>query len=166
MTNQHPVAPGWYRAADGSTQWWNGQAWSAPPPGAAGLRTDAAPTDQQPRQAQAHLEQPVRAQAMQPHPSAPAQPQQTVVHHVLHTPKSVGVAYAFALLLGEFGAHRFYLGKPVSAIVVMLLWLTGIATAWIVIGFFLLAPAFIWWVIDLCILPGMVRAENARRLGR
>lgn len=83
--------------------------------------------------------------------------------HVHQAPKSVGVAYAFALLLGEFGAHRFYLGRPVSAIIVMVLWLTGIATAWIIIGFVLLVPAFIWWVIDLIMLPGMVREENARR---
>lgn len=98
-------------------------------------------------------------------PPPPLPPAQTVVH--LHqASKSVGVAYAFALLLGEFGAHRFYLGRPVSAIIQMVLWLSGLATVWILIGFITLVPAVIWWIIDLCILPGMVRNENARRLGQ
>lgn len=120
--------------------------WTAPPPGAIEQARQPGPMPYAPHR---------------PHPAAPASAPQTIV--LMQQPqKTVGVAYLFAILLGEFGAHRFYLGRPVSAIVMMLLWLTGIATTWLVVGFFLLLPAFIWWVVDLCILPGMVREANRR----
>ena len=61
---------------------------------------------------------------------------------------SVGAAYLLALLLGLLSAHRFYLGRPGSAILQIL-------SYFVVIGFF-------WWVIDLFSIPGMVRAKKAR----
>lgn len=69
--------------------------------------------------------------------------------------KNVVVAYLLWLFLGVFSAHRFYLGKPGTAILQML-------TYFILIG-------FVWWVIDLFLIPGMVREKNNElrvRLGR
>jgi TM2 domain-containing membrane protein YozV len=69
--------------------------------------------------------------------------------------KNVVVAYLLWLFLGIFSAHRFYLGKPGTAILQIL-------TYFIVIG-------FVWWAIDLFLIPGMVRDKNNElrvRLGR
>lgn len=56
------------------------------------------------------------------------------------------VAYFLWFFLGVFGVHRFYLGRPVSAIVQLLLCL-------IVIG-------LVWWVADLFLIPGMIREKR------
>lgn len=60
--------------------------------------------------------------------------------------KNIVVAYVLWLFLGVFSAHRFYLGKPVSAILQIL-------SYFILIG-------FIWWVVDFFLIPGMVRGKN------
>ena len=74
-----------------------------------------------------------------------------------HSPTAVSapthpviVGYVF-WLLGVFGAHRFYFGKPISGAI----WfLTG--------GLFLVG-----WVIDLFFIPGMAEEANRRyRHGR
>lgn len=63
------------------------------------------------------------------------------------------VAYLLWFFLGLFSAHRFYLGRPVSAIfqIVSYLFLLG----------------FLWLFIDLFLIPGMVlrnRADLRQRL--
>ena len=58
--------------------------------------------------------------------------------------KSVGVAYLLLIFLAFVGAHRFYVGKPLSAIL-FILTLGGF-------GF--------WWFIDIFLIPGMVRESN------
>jgi hypothetical protein len=57
--------------------------------------------------------------------------------------KSPAVAFVLWFFLGIFSAHRFYLGKPVSAILQILSYL-------IIIG-------FIWWIIDAFLINGMLR---------
>jgi len=61
--------------------------------------------------------------------------------------KSTGTAY----LLWIIGCHRFYLGRPISN---LLLW----ASCFVGVG-------FIWYVVDLFLIPGMVREENAKAFG-
>lgn len=62
--------------------------------------------------------------------------------------KSTGVAYALWFFLGIISAHRFYLGRPISAILQIL-------SYFIVIG-------FIWWVVDVFLIPDMVRRHTAK----
>lgn len=78
--------------------------------------------------------------------------------------KEVGIAYLLALLLGAFGAHHFYLGNVGRGITFILLWWIGWLTLFLVIGGLLLAAAAIWFIVDLCTLPGQVRTANANRL--
>ncbi len=59
---------------------------------------------------------------------------------------SIVVAYLFWFFLGIFSAHRFYLGRPGTAILQIL-------SYFILIG-------FIWVLIDLFLIPGMVRAKQ------
>ena len=60
------------------------------------------------------------------------------------TPKDVGIAYIIWLLLGTFGGHKFYLGRP------------GMGVA------YLLTFGFLWVgvLIDLFTLPRQVRQYN------
>lgn len=68
--------------------------------------------------------------------------------------KSVGIAYLLWLFLGGFGVHRFYSGHTKSAVLQMVLCIS-------VIGWLVLAP---WLIIDLFLIPGLVRERNVETL--
>eukprot|EP01088_Endostelium_zonatum_P022149 TRINITY_DN926_c0_g1_i1.p1 TRINITY_DN926_c0_g1~~TRINITY_DN926_c0_g1_i1.p1 ORF type:complete len:103 (-),score=4.28 TRINITY_DN926_c0_g1_i1:70-378(-) len=58
--------------------------------------------------------------------------------------KDIVIAYLLWFFLGPFGVHRCYLDRPLTGI----LWfLTG--------GLFLIG-----WLVDLCLIPGMVEDCN------
>lgn len=59
---------------------------------------------------------------------------------------STVVAYLLWLFLGIVSAHRFYLGKPVSAVL-------QIASYFILVG-------FVWLLIDGFLIPGMIREKK------
>lgn len=60
---------------------------------------------------------------------------------------SSGVAWLLLLFLGLIGAHRFYLGRATSGLLMILSNIT-------IIG------GFIWVFIDLFLLSGMIRARR------
>lgn len=64
--------------------------------------------------------------------------------------KSAGAAYLLWFFLGWISAHRFYLGKPVTAVLQIISY------------FFLIG--FVWWVVDLFLIPAIIdqKMENAR----
>lgn len=66
--------------------------------------------------------------------------------------KSTGTAYLLLLLLGSFGAHRFYLGKIGTAWTQVILFFLGILTLGL-----LWLPLGLWLLIDLTLVPSMVR---------
>lgn len=69
--------------------------------------------------------------------------------------KSAGVSYLLCLFLGGFGAHRFYLGHTGTAVGQLVLWILGWLT------FFLTwLPLGVWLIVDLFLIPGMVRNKN------
>ena len=69
--------------------------------------------------------------------------------------KETGVAYLLWFFLGEFGAHRFYLGKTGSAIAMLLIFLISIPLAFVFVGYFGLFAIFIWWIVDAFLIPGV-----------
>ncbi len=74
--------------------------------------------------------------------------------------KGVGIAYFLWFFLGTLGAHRFYIGRPVSGIIYLLLTLAG-CLLWfpfILVGFGLIYDAFT--------LPGRVAKCNERASAR
>lgn len=74
-----------------------------------------------------------------------------VEQRVTNDKPSVGVAYLFAIfLLGLFGAHRFYLGRTGTGVIMLLLTLT----------FFGCIITGVWLFIDLFRIPGMVRDKT------
>lgn len=58
--------------------------------------------------------------------------------------KSTLVTYLLWFFLGALAVHRFYLGRPLSA-VLFILTLGGVG---------------LWWLLDLFLIPGMVRTAN------
>lgn len=69
--------------------------------------------------------------------------------------KSQGTAYLLCIFLGGLGAHRFYLGKTGTGVGQLALWVLGWLTffiTWIPLG--------IWVLVDLFLIPGIVREAN------
>ncbi|NIP79384.1 MAG: NINE protein, partial [Gemmatimonadetes bacterium] len=60
------------------------------------------------------------------------------------------VAFAFWVVLGWLGGHRFYLERPVTGLLMLL---TG-------------GGALIWWIVDAWRIPVMVREHNAEQARR
>lgn len=79
-------------------------------------------------------------------------------------PKSIVVAYVLWFFLGQLGIHRFYLGRKGSAIAMLILTIIGWATVAFVVGFFLLGIVGIWLIVDIFLIPGMVRTAGASGL--
>ncbi|WP_426257718.1 TM2 domain-containing protein [Sphingomonas sp. DC1600-2] len=69
-----------------------------------------------------------------------------VEQRVANDGPSTGVAYLLWFFLGWISAHRFYLGRPATAILQIL-------SYFILIG-------FIWLLIDAFLIPGMVRDKK------
>lgn len=93
--------PGWYKNSDGRQQWWDGEKWGPEAP-----VTNHGQTSTQP------VAVPTTSRQVQPVFSKPL--------------KSVGVAYVFLIFLGNFGAHRFYIGSPGVAILFILSWVVSV----------------------------------------
>lgn len=76
--------------------------------------------------------------------------------------KSLLVAYVLWLFLGYVGAHRFYLGKPLSGLV--MLGFSGVVLLLSFVSFGLLSFLWVlvalWWVIDALLIPGMAASRN------
>jgi TM2 domain-containing membrane protein YozV len=76
--------------------------------------------------------------------------------------KSLLVAYLLWAFLGYVGAHRFYLGRPLSG--VLMLALSGIVLLVTLVSFGLLSFLWfivaVWWFIDALLIPGMAASRN------
>ena len=79
---------------------------------------------------------------------------------VVRVEKSMLVAYLLLIFLGQLGLHRFYLNRPGTAVIQLLLGIVGWVTIWIVIGYIPFGILGIWLFIDLFLTAGMVRKAN------
>ncbi|MDB6176066.1 TM2 domain-containing protein [Paracoccus sp. Z330] len=84
-----------------------------------------------------------------------------IEQRVANESKSPFVAYLLAILLWGFGAHRLYLGRYMSGIIMLALWGIGWLTAPILIGWIPIALVCVWAVIDLFLIPAMIREDQA-----
>lgn len=66
--------------------------------------------------------------------------------------KSAGAAYFLWFFLGFISAHRFYLGKPVTAILQLL-------------SYFVLV-GFVWWIVDFFLIPSIIADKMDETRGR
>lgn len=69
-----------------------------------------------------------------------------VEQRVTNDGPSIVVAYLFWLFLGLVSAHRFYLGRP--------------GTAVLQIASYLILVGFIWLLIDAFLIPSMIRQKQ------
>jgi len=75
-------------------------------------------------------------------------------------PREVWLAYVLLLFLGGFGIHRFYVGDTTSGVIMLILTLVGWVTAAFLIGFVLIFAVAVWLIVDLFLVPSMVRTAN------
>jgi len=79
------------------------------------------------------------------------------------SPKSRLATALFAFFLGDFGAHRFYVGKTGTAVVMLVLGLIGWATVWFLVGIPFLVIVGIWRLVDFILaVAGMMRDSQGR----
>lgn len=79
------------------------------------------------------------------------------------SPKSRLATTLLAFFLGEFGAHRFYVGKTGTAVVMLLLGIAGVATSWIFVGIPILIAVGIWAFVDFIIaVVGSMRDKDGK----
>ena len=71
--------------------------------------------------------------------------------------KSVALAYVLLLLLGQFGAHRYYLGEKETATALLVITLISLVLMTVGIGFLTIWISFAWVIVDLFLVPRMVR---------
>lgn len=88
------------------------------------------------------------------------QHQMLIEQRVTNDAKSTGAAYLIWLFLGGLGGHRFYLGRPGSAVVQLLLSIVGWATLVLGVGIFLLMVLGLWLIVDAFLIPGMIQAHK------
>ena len=67
------------------------------------------------------------------------------------SPKSRLTTTLLAFFLGVFGAHRFYTGRIGTAVTMLVLWIVGLATLWILVGIPFVIAVGIWAFVDFII---------------
>lgn len=82
--------------------------------------------------------------------------------------KSMVVGYLLWLFLGEFGAHRFFTGRVVSGVIMLVVGLISwffalIFLVFLGLGILFLIPIGLWWIIDAFLLHGYIQEENSKK---
>ena len=92
------------------------------------------------------------------------QQQMLVEQRLSNEKKSTGVAYLLWFFLATFAAHRFYLGKTASAMLMVFLFWGGLILSIVYIGFFMLIAFGVWILVDAFLIPGMIEQDaNSKR---
>ncbi|SEF15185.1 TM2 domain-containing membrane protein YozV [Rhizobiales bacterium GAS191] len=89
------------------------------------------------------------------------QEQILIEQRVTNEAKSVGVAYLLWLFVGGLGAHRFYLGRAGSGLVILILTIAGFMTLTVGVGLIFLGAMGLWVLIDAFLIPGLVQRHKA-----
>lgn len=75
--------------------------------------------------------------------------------------KEVGPAFAIWLFLGWCGAHRFYLNRFRTGLVMLAWTQLSFALMIVIIGFVMLPVVMVWWVVDAFLISTWVAEHNA-----
>lgn len=89
-------------------------------------------------------------------PSADAQ----VIMRFEAEKKSEGVALFLCWVLGVFGGHRFYLGRP-HAVTMLVITIVSIPLCFVLIGCLGLVATWVWMIIDLFSVTKWAKEYNA-----
>ncbi|CAM3392887.1 TM2 domain-containing protein [Nosocomiicoccus ampullae] len=88
-----------------------------------------------------------------------------IENYVSNERKSLIIGYVLWFFLGIFGVHRFYVGKTITGLVMLILGLIcGLLTliSFGTLSFLTMAPITIWWFIDAVLIIFMVNNYNTR----
>ncbi len=77
--------------------------------------------------------------------------------------KNTVIAYVLWWFLGAIGVHRMYLGRTGSGVAMLSLFIIGIVTAVLAVGYIFLSIVGIWWLVDGFLTYSMVKEENTKR---
>ena len=77
-------------------------------------------------------------------------------------PKSKLAAGLFALLLGSYGVHNFYMGYTGKAVCQLVLTIIGLALSFFYIGLFLVIGVSIWVTVEGILILASPTATDAR----
>lgn len=80
--------------------------------------------------------------------------------------KSGALAFVLCFFFGMTGAHRFYTGRFLTGGLLLLLFLVGIASTWMLVGYVPLALVGLWVIVDCFLVLGWVRKHNVALLNR
>ena len=85
--------------------------------------------------------------------------------------KSAAAAYLLLIFFGGLGIHRFYLRRPLTGFLQLILWTFGLAILFVEaqMGIIALSIVGLWLFVDLFLTAHMVRRWNnelALRIGR
>ena len=86
--------------------------------------------------------------------------QMLIEQRIANDAKSPLLAYLLLIFLGWLGVHRFYLGCTGTGVTMLILFVLGLLTAPIGVGFVLLLVLGIWCLVDLFLIPGITRADR------
>lgn len=94
----------------------------------------------------------------------PTDQQMLIEQRVANEAKSTGLAYVLWFFLGGLGMHRFYLGRPLSGIILLLMVPAGIfmMLAQNRFGAFLVIVGVLWLIVDAFLIPGMVNRSRQK----
>lgn len=79
--------------------------------------------------------------------------------------KSAGIALFLCWVLGAFGAHRFYMGRPLG-VLMLIVTLVSIPLCFVLIGFVGLMAIAVWGIVDLFSVSRWVREYNTTLLAK
>lgn len=80
--------------------------------------------------------------------------------------KSLLLAYLIWFFLGYGGVHRMYLGRWVSGLLMLGVFVISWVLTLVFIGYLGLGFVLLWWVLDAALMPGMVTRSNEALIDR
>lgn len=84
-----------------------------------------------------------------------------IEQRVANEAPSALVAYLLWFFLGMFGVHRFYLGRWLSGLIMLVLFGIGSALTFVLVGYLPLALVGLWWLLDALFIPSMIATDKA-----
>ena len=94
--------------------------------------------------------------------SLPTEQRILVEQQVANSAKSAFVSYVLWFIGGVIGAHRFYLGRPFTAICMIILLVSGVITVSAGTGVILLGLEGLILIADLFLIPIMIAEHKAK----
>ena len=98
-------------------------------------------------------------------PQIPSSPSSKDLMRFENEKKSAGVALFLCWVVGIFGGHRFYLGRP-HAVTMLIITLVSFPLCFVLIGFAGILATWVWMIADLFQVSQWAREHNTALLAK